>query len=169
MSDSTDPRRPAQPARPAQPPAPAPPAAPSPPVAPSTPPVARHAAPPRRETSIADSDFMPQEFSLADADLSGVPALEPTPPTAAKPIAVGGPRLSSAACRTLLPSCLVLASTLPLLAMGWFTLDRFSVLRDNGLGLFLPIALGVIGLAFLVATVLLWAQLRPPADRPGVD
>lgn len=73
-------------------------------------------------------------------------------------------RLRALALRqTLLPSCLVLGVTLPLLAAGWFMLDRFSVIRDNPLGISLPIALALVGLLFLGATALLWMQSRRAA------
>src|SRR5687767_14122055 len=36
---------------------------------------------------------------------------------------------------TLVPPCLVLGVTLPLLGIGWFFLDRHRVLRDNPLGI----------------------------------
>lgn len=66
----------------------------------------------------------------------------------------------------LLPPCVVLGVTLPLLGLGWFTLERHRVLRDNSLGLALPILLFVSGAIFLglVAAMLL---ASPRRGRPG--
>lgn len=115
---------------------------------------------------MAERPAIPQGMSLADPGLSGINALR-APIEAAK---VQGELRRAKASRlrqTLLPSCLVLGITLPLLAAGWFTLDRFSVVRDNPLGWVIPAALAVTGLLFIGATALLMLKPLPAAD--GLD
>jgi hypothetical protein len=99
---------------------------------------------------------IPQGLSLADPGLSGIPALKPVYDAAAVRRELQQAKAQRLR-QTLLPSCLVLGVTLPLLAASWFALDRFSVIRDNSLGLALPISLGVAGLFFLAATAMLAA------------
>jgi hypothetical protein len=103
-------------------------------------------------------------LSLADPGLSGIPALRPV--FDAAEVRREQHRVKMHRLRqTLLPSCLVLGITLPLFAAGWFTLDRFSVVRDNALGIALPVTMAMAGLLFLAATALLAGanSRRPPA------
>jgi hypothetical protein len=50
--------------------------------------------------------------------------------------------------QTLLPPTMTLAVTLGAAAIGWFALDRRSLLRDNALGLALPAGLAAASLFF---------------------
>ena len=131
---------------------------------------ARPAAPASRPAgptsagSPAERTVIPQGLSLADPGLSGIPALRPVFDAAEVRRELHRAKVHRLR-QTLLPSCLVLGTTLPLLAAGWFTLDRFSVVRDNALGVALPVMLAIAGLFFLVATALLAgaSARRPPA------
>lgn len=124
------------------------------PARPATP-AARPAAP----GAPAERPVIPQGLSLADPGLSGIPALRP----AFDPAELRRERKRAQAQRlrlTLLPSCLVLGVTLPMFAAAWFALDPFSVVRDNAMGIALPIVLAAAGVLFLAATVLLAAASR---------
>ena len=174
MSEGNDkPSRPASPSRPPRPAAPAPrepAAAPTPPPTPAPGPAlttpgtrpARPTAPTRATRPDANDGLVviPQGLSLAEAGLSGIPQLQRPVSSQAEFVQKQRAARSASLRQTLLPSCLVLGLTLPLLAGGWFTLDRFSVLRDNALGLALPITLATLGIAFLAASLLLAAQSR---------
>jgi hypothetical protein len=109
---------------------------------------------------------IPQGLSLADPGLSGMTSLRPV--FDAAEVRRQLQRAKAHRLRqTLLPTCLVLGITLPLLAAAWFTLDRFSVIRDNSLGIALPVSLGAAGLFFLSATALL--ATATSRGRAGVN
>lgn len=129
--------------------------------------------PVRREGPAAERPAIPQGLSLADPGLSGIPSLSrpPAPLQSALGEAAAARRKARTAAmrQTVLPSCLVLGITLPLLAIGWFMLDRFSVLRDNPLGLALPITLLSVGALFLATSLLLIAQSRRAVAVPDAN
>jgi hypothetical protein len=131
---------------------------------------ARPAAPTQviRDVSSVQEPVIPQGLSLAEAGLSGFPSFQrPASPALGETIAAQRRQRAEVLRQTLLPSTFVLGITLPLLAAGWFALDRFSVIRDNALGIALPILLAVVGAAFLGVTALLWTQSRRPTPPAG--
>lgn len=77
--------------------------------------------------------------------------------------------------QTVIPSLITLGVSMLAIAAGWFLLDPGSALRDNSLGMMIPLGLLVLGVCFSAFALLLVAQssaLRRKIasdDKAGAD
>lgn len=115
--------------------------------------------------AIAGSTVAPSTQSPSGSSMS---ALRASMPTFSESAAA---RQAAANRATLAPPCLTLGITLPLLGIAWFTLERHRVLRDNPIGVGLPILLFVGGAIFLglFAAMILSDGRRRRAANPSTD
>jgi hypothetical protein len=162
-SRPSQPTRASNPARPAMPGRAATPTPPTP--AAVAPPVVQQPAPTPAPVTAHEPEPQPAKVKSAESKPQPSPAAAPKP-TASKPAVSSGTAAAIRAkmlaqqidiYRTMIPTCLVLGVSLPVLAGLWFAIDPTAVVRK--LPVWIPVAAGATGLGTLAIGGLLMSKV----------